>query len=115
MELCTKFQKKLPRFCYHDFLKIAGNCRMCLIQHNYEKKLIVGCSTQVKPGSIIFTNSYKVIEARESVLQFLLANHPLDCPICDQGGECDLQDQSLVFGSDQGRFYEFTRNVLDKS
>lgn len=91
----------IPHYCYSDGLSIAGNCRMCLIEIKNAPKPIVSCSVSAKSclnNSEIFTNSPLVKKARENVMEFLLLNHPLDCPICDQGGECDLQDQSLVFG-----------------
>lgn len=104
----------IPRFCFHEKLAIAGNCRMCLVEDLKQVKPLASCAINVTNSMSIYTNTVKVKRARESVLEFLLANHPLDCPICDQGGECDLQDQSLVFGSDRGRFYEFKRSVEDK-
>lgn len=104
----------IPRFCFHEKLAIAGNCRMCLVEDLKQVKPLASCAINVTNSMSIYTNTIKVKKARESVLEFLLANHPLDCPICDQGGECDLQDQSLVFGSDRGRFYEFKRSVEDK-
>jgi len=105
----------IPRFCYHEKLSIAGNCRMCLVEDNKVAKPIASCAINVADGMLIYTETVKVLKARESVLEFLLINHPLDCPICDQGGECDLQDQSLVFGNDRGRFYESKRAVSDKN
>lgn len=103
----------IPRFCFHEKLSIAGNCRMCLVEDLKQLKPIASCAVNVS-GTSFYSGTIKVKKARESVLEFLLINHPLDCPICDQGGECDLQDQSLVFGSDRGRFYEFKRSVEDK-
>jgi len=89
---------------------------MCLVEINTSKKLVVACATPVIPGLRILTNSLRCRLGRESVLEFLLANHPLDCPICDQAGECDLQDISMAFGSDRGRFYEISkRSVGDKN
>ena len=104
----------IPRFCFHEKLSIAGNCRMCLVEDFKQIKPLASCAINASSSMNLYTNTIKVKKARESVLEFLLANHPLDCPICDQGGECDLQDQSLVFGSDRGRFYEFKRAVEDK-
>jgi NADH-quinone oxidoreductase subunit G len=112
--ICQLVFIDIPRFCYHDSLVIAGNCRMCLIDDNKTFKPIIACSTQVEDNDIFFTNTLKVTKARVGVLEFLLINHPLDCPICDQGGECDLQDISLVFGNDRGRFHEYKRSVTNK-
>lgn len=100
----------LPCFCYHEKLSIAGNCRICLVEAN--GVLVVSCAMPLMADMLVYTNSKRVIVSREGVLEFLLINHPLDCPICDQGGECDLQDISLVFGSDRGRFYEFMKRLL---
>lgn len=109
----------IPRFCYHDRLSIAGNCRMCLVEVERMPKLQASCAMPVMPGMSIKTNSDRAKEAREGVMEFLLVNHPLDCPICDQGGECDLQDQSMAFGSDRSRFtdneYKGKRAVEDKN
>ena len=105
----------IPRFCYHERLSVAGNCRMCLVEVDKMPKLQASCAVPVLPNMIIKTNSLSVKKAREGVLEFLLINHPLDCPICDQGGECDLQDQSLVYGGDRSRFKEFKRAVEDKN
>ena len=105
----------LPRFCFHEKLSIAGNCRMCLVEVLKSPKPVVACAMQVLDGMVIKTNTNLIKKAREGVLEFLLANHPLDCPICDQAGECDLQDQSMIFGGDMGRFYEYKRSVEDKN
>lgn len=113
-QLCESLDIKVPRFCYHDKLSIAGNCRMCLIEVESSPKPLIACATSLNKGMSILTNSILVKKARENVLEFLLINHPLDCPICDQGGECDLQDQSLIYGSDKGRFSEVKRSVEDK-
>ena len=91
----------LPCFCYHEKLSIAGNCRICLVQIN--NLLVISCAVSVAPGMSITTDNKRVREARESVLEFILINHPLDCPICDQAGECDLQDILWIFGGDRGR------------
>ncbi|KAJ2078459.1 ndufs1 NADH-ubiquinone oxidoreductase subunit [Coemansia sp. RSA 988] len=104
----------IPRFCYHERLGIAGNCRMCLVEIEKSPKLAASCAMPVGPGMRVLTNTPKIKEAREGVMEFLLANHPLDCPICDQGGECDLQDQSMRYGTDRGRFHENKRAVEDK-
>eukprot|EP01111_Echinosteliopsis_oligospora_P012348 TRINITY_DN4208_c0_g1_i1.p1 TRINITY_DN4208_c0_g1~~TRINITY_DN4208_c0_g1_i1.p1 ORF type:complete len:251 (-),score=71.23 TRINITY_DN4208_c0_g1_i1:28-780(-) len=114
IQACTTAGIQIPRFCYHEKLSIAGNCRMCLVEVAKSMKPIASCAMPVSPGMKVFTNTLMVKRAREGVMEFLLANHPLDCPICDQGGECDLQDQALVFGSDRGRFYEYKRGVADK-
>jgi NADH dehydrogenase/NADH:ubiquinone oxidoreductase subunit G len=105
----------LPRFCYHESLSVAGNCRMCLVEVVGSIKPLIACATPLLEGMEVLTNSSLVKKARESVLEFLLINHPLDCPICDQAGECDLQDQTLLFGSDRGRFEEQKRGVSDKN
>jgi NADH dehydrogenase (ubiquinone) Fe-S protein 1 len=111
----NKLNIDLPRFCFHEKLSIAGNCRMCLVEVLKSPKPVVSCAMQVMDGMVIKTSSNLVKKAREGVLEFLLANHPLDCPICDQAGECDLQDQSMIFGGDMGRFYEYKRSVEDKN
>lgn len=104
IQACATAGIDIPRFCYHERLAIAGNCRMCLVQVEKMPKLIASCSQPVAPGMRIQTDSAQVKKAREGVMEFLLANHPLDCAICDQGGECDLQDQAMAFGSDRSRF-----------
>jgi len=114
LQACSTQGIDIPRFCYHEKLSIAGNCRMCLVEVAKSPKPIASCAMPVVAGMKVFTNTVMVKKAREGVMEFLLANHPLDCPICDQGGECDLQDQALVFGSDRGRFYEYKRAVSDK-
>lgn len=107
----------IPRYCYHEKLMIAGNCRMCLVEVERVPKPVASCAWPVQPGMVVKTNSPLVHKAREGVMEFLLANHPLDCPICDQGGECDLQDQSMRYGADRGRFHEISgkRAVEDKN
>lgn len=104
----------IPRFCYHERLGVAGNCRMCLVEIEKSPKMAASCAMPVGPGMRVLTDTPKIKQAREGVMEFLLANHPLDCPICDQGGECDLQDQSMRYGSDRGRFNENKRAVEDK-
>lgn len=104
MQACAEAGVDVPRFCYHERLGVAGNCRMCLVQVNMGAKLTASCAAPVMPDMHIATDSAPVKKAREGVMEFLLANHPLDCPICDQGGECDLQDQAMAFGSDRSRF-----------
>jgi len=115
LEACNSIGIKLPRFCYHENLAIAGNCRMCLVELEKSLKPIIACSTDISNGMNIFTKSPLVLKARENILEFLLLNHPLDCPICDQGGECDLQDQAIFFGSHFGRNFLFKRSVEDKN
>ncbi|KAL0274810.1 UNVERIFIED_CONTAM: hypothetical protein PYX00_002845 [Menopon gallinae] len=109
---------EIPRFCYHERLSIAGNCRMCLVEVEKSPKPVAACAMPVMKGWRIKTNSDMTKKAREGVMEFLLVNHPLDCPICDQGGECDLQDQSMAFGSDRSRFTDINfsgkRAVEDK-
>jgi NADH dehydrogenase (ubiquinone) Fe-S protein 1 len=112
---CEESGVEIPRFCYHDRLSIAGNCRMCLVEVEKAPKPVASCAMPAMPGMRIRTNTPQVMKAREGVMEFLLANHPLDCPICDQGGECDLQDQSMVYGSDLSRFREWKRSVEDKN
>jgi NADH dehydrogenase (ubiquinone) Fe-S protein 1 len=115
LQFCTINKIDIPRFCYHEKLSIAGNCRMCLIEDLKSIKPIAACAFNLMNNSFLYTNTTKVKKAREGVLEFLLLNHPLDCPICDQGGECDLQDESLIFGGDRGRFYEYKRAIEDKN
>ena len=114
LQLCVKVGISVPRFCYHRELSIAGNCRMCMVEIKNVVKPVVACATSVSKNMHIFTNSELVKNARENVIEFLLINHPLDCPICDQAGECDLQDQTMIYGSDRGRFNELKRSVIDK-
>ncbi|XP_069009987.1 NADH-ubiquinone oxidoreductase 75 kDa subunit, mitochondrial-like [Embiotoca jacksoni] len=115
LQVCEKAGMQIPRFCYHERLSVAGNCRMCLVEIEKVPKPVAACAMPVMKGWNILTNSDKTRKAREGVMEFLLANHPLDCPICDQGGECDLQDQSMQFGSDRSRFTESKRAVEDKN
>src|SRR6202522_4040579 len=106
---------EIPRFCYHDRLSIAGNCRMCLVEiEKTPPKPISSCTYPAAEGMIVHTDTPMVRKARERGMEFLLINHPLDCPICDQGGECDLQDQAMAYGVDQSRFRENKRAVEDK-
>lgn len=118
LQAAAKIGIEIPRFCYHERLAVAGNCRMCLVEIEKQMKPVAACAMPVMKGWRIKTNSDLTRKAREGVMEFLLVNHPLDCPICDQGGECDLQDQSMAFGSDRSRFtdIEFTgkRAVEDK-
>ncbi|MBS0643768.1 MAG: NADH-quinone oxidoreductase subunit G [Proteobacteria bacterium] len=107
---------EIPRFCYHERLSIAGNCRMCLVEvEKAPPKPIASCGYPIAEGMVVHTNSKMVRNARRGVMEFLLINHPLDCPICDQGGECDLQDQALGYGMDHSRYAENKRAVPDKN
>lgn len=115
IQACNLFDIDIPKFCYHEKLSIAGNCRMCLVEVVGSLKPVASCALPIYDNMKIFTNSKLVKKAREGILEFILINHPLDCPICDQGGECDLQDQSLIFGSDIGRFYEYKRSTNEKN
>lgn len=108
---CLSQNIKIPCFCYHDKLAIAGNCRICIVEMN--KKLVVSCMTPLMRYAHIFTNNKRVKKARSFVIEFLLVNHPLDCPICDQGGECDLQDITSVFGNIRGRYYESYKRAVN--
>ena len=114
MQACEQAGEEIPRFCYHESLSIAGNCRMCLVEVENSAKPVASCAFPVAEGMKINTKSDKVKKARKGVMEFLLINHPLDCPICDQGGECDLQDQSLYYGKSYSRFEENKRAVEDK-
>ena len=114
LQACEIAGREIPRFCYHERLSVAGNCRMCLVEMERSPKPIASCAMPVADGMVITTNSETVTKARKGVMEFLLINHPLDCPICDQGGECDLQDQAMGFGSDRSRFLEEKRAVKDK-
>jgi len=104
----------IPRFCYHKKLSVAANCRMCLVEVEKVAKPVPACATPVTDGMKVFTKSTMALEAQQSVMEFLLINHPLDCPICDQGGECDLQDIAIGFGQDLSRYSEQKRVVADK-
>ncbi|MGB0084333.1 MAG: NADH-quinone oxidoreductase subunit NuoG [Rhodomicrobiaceae bacterium] len=123
LQACELAGEEIPRFCYHERLSIAGNCRMCLVEVVGMPKPVASCHMSVndlRPGRdgtppIIRTDSAVVKKAREGVMEFLLINHPLDCPICDQGGECDLQDQAMAYGTDGSRFEENKRAVEDKN
>jgi NADH-quinone oxidoreductase subunit G len=106
---------EIPRFCYHKKLSIAANCRMCLVEVKNFPKPLPACATQVNEGMEIFTKSKQTKECQQSVMEFLLINHPLDCPICDQGGECDLQDTAMAYGSPKSRYQEEKRVVLNKN
>jgi NADH-quinone oxidoreductase subunit G len=114
LQACEMAGVEIAHFCFHERLAIAGNCRMCLVEMERSPKPIASCAMPVGDGMVIHTNSPKAVKARKGVMEFLLINHPLDCPICDQGGECDLQDQAMAYGFDRGRFAENKRAVTDK-
>ncbi len=114
LQACELADVEIPRFCYHEKLSIAGNCRMCLVELEKSPKPIASCAMPAAEGMSIKTNTTFVEKARKGVMEFLLANHPLDCPVCDQGGECDLQDQSMFYGIDKSRFIENKRQVKEK-
>ncbi|HSK39747.1 MAG TPA: 2Fe-2S iron-sulfur cluster-binding protein, partial [Arenibaculum sp.] len=105
---------EIPRFCYHERLSVPANCRMCLVEMERAPKPVASCAMPCAEGMVIKTDSDLVHKARKGVMEFLLINHPLDCPICDQGGECDLQDQAMGYGFDRSRFAENKRAVKDK-
>ena len=114
LEACKYVGISVPRFCYHETLSVAGNCRMCLVEIEKTPKPVSSCTLPVAPGMQIYVDTPLVKKARENVVEALLLNHPLDCPICDQGGECDLQDQTKSWGSDHSRFFFNKRGVEDK-
>ena len=115
LQACEIAGVEIPRFCYHERLSVAGNCRMCLVEVSPgPPKPAASCALPVGEGMIVKTNSPMVKKAREGVMEFLLINHPLDCPICDQGGECDLQDQAMAYGAGNSRYEENKRAVRDK-
>ncbi len=114
LQACEAAGAEIPRFCYHERLSIAGNCRMCLVEMEKSPKPVASCAMPAADGQVVMTTTPKVKKAREGVMEFLLINHPLDCPICDQGGECDLQDQSLAYGKGHTRYHENKRAVTEK-
>ena len=114
LQACELAGAEIPRFCYHERLSIAGNCRMCLVEMERSPKPIASCAMPAGEGMVIRTDTELVRKARKGVMEFLLINHPLDCPICDQGGECDLQDQAMAYGFDRSRYEENKRAVADK-
>jgi NADH-quinone oxidoreductase subunit G len=114
LQACEAAGAEIPRFCYHERLSIAGNCRMCLVEMEKSPKPVASCAMPAADGQVIHTRTEKVKKVREGVMEFLLINHPLDCPICDQGGECDLQDQSLTYGKGASRYDENKRAVTEK-
>src|ERR671914_68945 len=122
LQACEAAGAEIPRFCFHERLSIAGNCRMCLVELVGSPKPVASCAWSVRdcrPGPkgelpAVNTKTPMVRKARRGVMEFLLINHPLDCPICDQGGECDLQDQAMAYGFDRSRYDENKRAVADK-
>ena len=115
IQACEQLGIEIPRFCYHERLAIAGNCRMCLVEVSPgPPKPQASCAMPVADNMVVKTNTPLVKKAREGVMEFLLINHPLDCPICDQGGECDLQDQAMAYGTGVSRYHEHKRSVEDK-
>ncbi|XVN43292.1 MAG: NADH-quinone oxidoreductase subunit NuoG [Candidatus Rickettsia vulgarisii] len=114
MSACNKLGIEIPHFCYHERLKVAGNCRMCLVEMEKSPKPIASCATLATNGMVIHTDTAGVKKDREGVMELLLVNHPLDCPICDQGGECDLQDQAFKYGKGSNRFADNKRTIKDK-
>ncbi|MDF1720922.1 MAG: NADH-quinone oxidoreductase subunit NuoG [Minwuia sp.] len=114
LQACEAAGREIPRFCYHERLSIAGNCRMCLVEMEKAPKPIASCAMPAGDNMVIHTDSPTVKKAREGVMEFLLINHPLDCPICDQGGECDLQDQAMAYGRGGSRYDENKRAVKEK-
>jgi NADH dehydrogenase/NADH:ubiquinone oxidoreductase subunit G len=112
MQACNSLSIEIPKFCFHSKLLIAGNCRMCLVEIEKIPKPVAACAMPVVAAIRVFTDTPLVRKSREAVLEFLLLNHPLDCPICDQGGECDLQEQTLLFGSDKSRFFHGKKRTV---
>ena len=115
LQACEQLGIEVPRFCYHERLSVPANCRMCLVEQERAPKPIASCAMPAADGMVIKTDSPLVHKARQGVMEFLLINHPLDCPICDQGGECDLQDQAVAYGFDRGRYQEAKRAVPEKN
>ena len=115
MQACEQAGIEIPHFCFHERLKIAGNCRICLVEMEKAPKPIASCAMPVAEGMVIKTDTPVIKKARQGVMEFLLINHPLDCPICDQGGECDLQDQAFKYGKGTNRYAENKRSVVDKN
>jgi NADH-quinone oxidoreductase subunit G len=113
-QICNELGKKIPHFCFNKKLAISGNCRICLVEIKGSPKPVVSCTTPIADGMVIFTKSPAILKARENIMEFLLINHPLDCPVCDQAGECDLQELSINEGSDQSRYNVLKRSVSNK-
>src|SRR5271156_1369791 len=114
LQACEQLGVEVPRFCFHDRLSVPANCRMCLVEIEKTPKPVASCAQPCGDGMIVHTDTAMVKKARNGVMEMLLINHPLDCPICDQGGECDLQDQTMAYGFDRGRYEENKRAVADK-
>src|ERR1700761_2510051 len=114
LQACEQLGLEVPRFCYHDRLSVPANCRMCLVEIEKTPKPVASCAMPCSDGMIVHSNTPMVHKARKGVMEMLLINHPLDCPICDQGGECDLQDQAMGYGFDRSRYDENKRAVADK-
>ena len=114
MDAANKLGTYIPHFCYHKKLSIAANCRMCLVEVEKAPKPLPACATPVSPGMVVRSNSEKAVKAQKGVMEFLLINHPLDCPICDQGGECQLQDLAVGYGASSSRYEEEKRVVMPK-
>ncbi|MBT3359486.1 MAG: NADH-quinone oxidoreductase subunit G [Rhodospirillales bacterium] len=114
LQACRQIGIEIPHFCYHERLPVSGNCRMCLVEMERAPKPVASCSMPIADGMVIRTDTEKVRQMRRSVMEFLLINHPLDCPICDQGGECDLQDQAIGYGAERSRYREKKRAVEEK-
>src|SRR6202789_4378658 len=114
LQACEQLGVEVPRFCYHDKLSVPANCRMCLVEVEKTPKPVASCALPCSDGMVVKTDSPMVLKARKGVMEMLLINHPLDCPICDQGGECDLQDQAMGYGFDRSRYSEMKRAVKDK-
>lgn len=115
IEVTDKENICVPRFCYHKKLSVAANCRMCLVEVEKAPKPLPACATPVMDGMVVHTHSDSAINAQKSVMEFLLINHPLDCPICDQGGECELQDVAMACGNESSQFTEAKHVVFDKN
>ncbi len=115
LQACEAAGREIPRFCYHERLSVAGNCRMCLVEIEKAPKLVASCAYPVADGMVVKTDTAQVRQGRRGIMEFLLINHPLDCPICDQGGECDLQDQAYSYGMDHSRYRENKRATKDKN
>ena len=114
MDAANKLGTYIPHFCYHKKLSIAASCRMCLVEVEKAPKPLPACATPVTAGMIVRSHSDKAVKAQKDVMEFLLINHPLDCPICDQGGECQLQDLAVGYGSSKSRYAEEKRVVFKK-
>ena len=105
----------IPKFCYHNKLSTSGNCRMCLVELKTAVNPVVSCCTIINDSMVVYTDTLLIRRSREYILEFLLINHPLDCPICDQAGECDLQDLTLIYGSDHSKFRYNKKSILNKN